>query len=101
MPVNQHPQLVDGRFGLVHLLTETLEGLGGPVAEEVDQNVVLVLEIQVDRTVRDPGLAGNLGNGGFVETLLGEDLDGGFQNALVLVVGFGFSGDDEPLSDRD
>ncbi|MCG6894880.1 MAG: hypothetical protein LJE65_14850 [Desulfobacteraceae bacterium] len=52
------------------------------------QDVVLVLEIQVDRTVCYPRFLGNLGDCGQKEALIGENFDGGLQNPMVFFAGF-------------
>jgi hypothetical protein len=85
---NQIAQFADGRLGTIDLLAEALKNLLGLVAEELNQDIVLVFEIEIDRSVGDPRLTGDLGDRGLKITLPRENLDGSFQNAVVLVVFF-------------
>jgi len=83
---NQVAQFVDGRLGAIDLLSEAIENLFGLVAEELDQDIVLVLEIEVDRSVSDTGFTCDLGDRRLVVALPCENRYGSFQNAVVLVV---------------
>ena len=49
------------------------------------QDVVFVLEIEIDGAVGDAGSGGNLGDARIEESMLGDDLDGSVEDALMLV----------------
>jgi hypothetical protein len=54
----------------------------------VDQDIIFILEIQVDGSVGNPRLFGNLGNCRLEKALLGKDLNCRFQNTIVFIVIF-------------
>jgi hypothetical protein len=83
---NQVAHLFDGAVGFFDLFLEALKHLPGLVAENLHQDVALVLEIKVNGSIGNAGFPGDLGNGGLVESIVGKDLYGGFQNAVILVV---------------
>jgi len=74
---DQVAQLFHGVDPPAQLLLEAGENLLGLIGEELDEDVVLVLEIEIDSAVGDPGLPGDLRYRRLVEAPLGEDLDGG------------------------
>jgi hypothetical protein len=86
VPPNQVAHLIDGAVGFFDLLLEALKDLFGLVAEKLHQDVALVLEIKVNGSIGDAGFPGDLGNGGLMKPVAGENLYGGFQNAVILVV---------------
>lgn len=49
------------------------------------QELIFILEIKIDRAVGDPGTICYLGHARVKEAVLGNDLDCGIQNSLVLV----------------
>jgi len=53
--------------------------------EDRDQDIVLVLEVEVDRAVRDACRLGDFAYPRCVEPILGEDLDRGLENPVSLV----------------
>jgi hypothetical protein len=95
MHADQVTQFLDRLIGPVNLFAKPLKDLFGFVAEKLNQDVILVLEVKVYGTIGNPGLFGNLGNGGLVKTLPGKHPDGGLKNTMVFII-FVFAGDDRP-----
>ncbi len=62
----------------------------------MNKDIVLVLEIQIDRAIGHAGFTGNLRNGGFVKTEFRKHRDRRFKDTPVLVV-FAFGTDGAPL----
>lgn len=96
MDPNQTPQLFLGCFGLTDRIPESFKDLACLVLVELNQNIVLVLEIEIDGSVRHTSLFGNLGDCRLKKPLLGKHFDGGFEDALVFLRIFLFGGDGEP-----
>ena len=70
---------------LGQLLLHVGEELLHAVLEERDEELVLRLEVEVDRPVGDAGRLGDLAHARGVEARLGEDLDRGGKDSLALV----------------
>lgn len=49
------------------------------------EQLIFILEVQIDGAVSDSGAVRNLRNAGMEEAFLRDDLNGGIQDALVLV----------------
>jgi hypothetical protein len=71
-------ELVNGPVGAIHFLLKSLKYLLGFKFEKLNQDVVFVFKIQIDRPIGDTGLFGDLRNGRLVIALAGKYLDGGF-----------------------
>jgi hypothetical protein len=99
MHADQTAQFLFGGRGPTDRISEPFENLARFVLVELDQNVVLVLEIEIDGSVSHPGRFGDLSDRRLKKPLIGEHLDGGFKNALVLVTVLGFRSDGGPPGD--
>src|SRR5215472_11364651 len=74
------------RIGLVgDGLAHDVDKVGHLLAEEADQDVVLRLEIEIDRPRGDPRFSRDVGHAGVVVPLAGEYPHGGFDDLLRLV----------------
>jgi hypothetical protein len=74
---NQNSEFVNGTVGPIDILAKALKNLLGLVIEKLNQNVVFVFEIEINRTVGDTGFFSNLRNGRLKIPLAGEYLDRG------------------------
>src|SRR5437762_4282138 len=79
------PDFRDGLRLPRHLLAQGGDPLGHLVAEEGDENVVLGLEVEVDRAARDAGLAGDVRHARVVVPGAREDADRSVDDLLRLV----------------
>ena len=61
------------------------EELAHAILEERDEQLLLRLEVEVDRSVGDAGGLGDLAHAGGVEAVPREDLHGGLEDAIALV----------------
>jgi hypothetical protein len=81
---------------LIHGIPKPFENLAGLVLIKLNQNIILVLEIKIDGSVRHTGLFGNLGNRRLEKSLFGEYGDGRVEDTLVFVPIFLFRTDGAP-----
>ena len=88
--VNQIAQLVDGCVGLFDLFPEAAEDLFCFVLEKLNQDIVLVFKIEVNRSVGDAGLPGDLGYGRLMKSSFGKYFHSCFKDALVFISNFRF-----------
>src|SRR5579864_230681 len=75
---------------LGHVFQRTPGALNEAVESGVNgchQQLVFVLEIKIDGAVGHPGAVGDLGDAGVEKAVLGDNLNGSVENALVLVRG--------------
>jgi hypothetical protein len=73
--------------GIVSLLQGGLGALDEPVKSGINgrhQQFVLVFEVKVNGAIRHAGPIGDFGHTGMEKAVLGDDLNGGIQYALVL-----------------
>jgi hypothetical protein len=63
MPPDEIPQFVQAVVGLVDRRPESIENLFGSVVEKLHQDIVFILEIKINGSIRHAGLPGDLGNG--------------------------------------
>ena len=84
--VDERAQLL-GRCPPGDRLAQPLVDLPHPVLEQRDQQVVLALEVEIDRSVGDPGVLGDLGDPRREEPVAREDPLGGREDPLALVAG--------------
>ena len=82
---NQVAQFPQGRIFLIHRLAKAIKDLLGLELVELYQNIVLVFEIEIDRSIRHTGLFGYLGYRGLKKTLLGKNFHGCFHDALIFI----------------
>jgi hypothetical protein len=68
----------------LHRLGQELIDPLHPRLEQGDQQIVLVLEVEVDRAVGDPGGLGDVGHLGGVEAALREHALGGLEDPVAL-----------------
>ena len=94
--VNQITQLVDGGVGFFDLFPEAAEDLFGFVLEKLNQDIVFVFKIEVNRSVGDAGLPGDLGYGRLMKPSFGKYFNGCFKDALVFIPCFRFCIDKIP-----
>jgi hypothetical protein len=62
MSTNKIAKFINGIVGSVNFLSEASKNLSGFIAEKLNQNIIFVFEIKIDRAVSDPGFPGNLRN---------------------------------------
>src|SRR5215469_10463833 len=75
-----------GRVGLIgDSLAHDVDEVGHLVAKEADEDVVLCLEVEIDRSCGDARFPCNVGHAGVVVAAAGEHPDGGFDDLLWLV----------------
>ena len=86
MSSDQVSKLINGIFGLVHLLSESPENLLGLVIEKLNQNIIFVFEIKIDGAVGYAGFFSNLGNGRLKESVFGKYLDSRFEYPMVFII---------------
>jgi hypothetical protein len=86
MPPNKIAQLIQTAFHLVDFHPKPFKYLFGFVVKKIDQNVVFIFEIQVNRAIGHAGFLGDLGDGGLVKPLPGKNLHRRFQDQVVLVI---------------
>ena len=67
-------------------LAKGVDEVGHLVAEQGDQDVVLGLEVEIDGSRGDPGLARNVGHARVVVALAGEDPHGGVEDQPALLL---------------
>jgi hypothetical protein len=58
----------DRRLPLIDGFPEALEHMVGHPLVKLHQDVVFIFEIQIDGSIRDTGLLGDLGDGGLMKT---------------------------------
>jgi hypothetical protein len=63
MTMNKIPQFIQAVVGLVDGSPESIKNLFGPVVKKLNEDIVFILEIKIDGTIRHAGLTGDLGNG--------------------------------------
>ena len=54
--VNQNSELINGTVDPIDIFTKALKNLLGLVVEKLNQNVVFVFKVEINRTVGDTGL---------------------------------------------
>jgi hypothetical protein len=81
----EHFELGTGGFHGVNFALRPVEEAVERGVDGFTQDVVFVLEIEIDGAVGDAGSGGNLGDARIEESMLGDDLDGSVEDALVLV----------------
>ena len=62
MSTNKIAKFINGIVGSVNFLSEASKNLSGFIAEKLNQNIIFVFEIKIDRAVSDPCFPGNLRN---------------------------------------
>jgi hypothetical protein len=62
------------------------DDVGHFLLEEVDQNIVLVMKIEINRPVGHLGFPGNIRNLGLIEPVPGKDPNRGLQDFFRLLV---------------
>jgi hypothetical protein len=82
---DERAQLRQRRLLLRDLRAQLVVDLVHPRLEQRDQQVVLVLEVEVDRAVGDPGVLRDLRHPRGEKPALGEHALGGLQDPLALV----------------
>lgn len=75
MAVYQISKFANRIIRLVYMFSESIKYLFGFIAEELNQNIILVFEIEVDGAVGNTRGLCNLGNGGLKKTLFGKYFD--------------------------
>ncbi len=85
MPVNQIPEFGDSIVRLFHRFPETGKNLFGFVGEKLNQNIVFVLEIQINGSIRNTGFASDLRNGCLMKTLFCKNAYGRLQYPVVFL----------------
>jgi hypothetical protein len=63
MSTNKIAKLINGIVRSVNFLPEASKNLSGLVAEKLNQDIIFVFEIKIDRAVSDPCFSGDLRNG--------------------------------------
>jgi len=96
MPTDQIPKFIHRRIGIVHRLSELLEHVFCFVAEKLNEDIVFVFEVQIDRAVCNTGGSGDLRDGCLMEALVGENVYRCVQDAMVFVTVPVFFRDDSP-----
>lgn len=95
MAMDEISKFIDRFVGFFHRFSEPAEHLFGFIIENLQQDIVLILEVEVDRSIGDPCFFGNLRYGCLMKAEIGKYLYGGFENTLVFVV-FVSSADGSP-----
>ena len=85
MPVNQIPEFADGIVRLFHLFPETGKNLFGLIGEKLNQNIIFVLEIQINGSIRNTGFPRDLRNGCLMKTLFCKNAYGRLQYPVVFL----------------
>jgi len=89
-------KLIDRLVSMADFFTKTGENLAGFEIEKMDQNVVFIFKVKIYGPIGHARRFSDLGYGRLVETGLGKDGNGSFQNAMVFVV-FDFGSNRAPL----
>jgi hypothetical protein len=90
MDANQAPQLLFGGCRLTDRIPEPFENLAGLVLVELNQNIVFVLEVEINGSIRHTGLFGNLGNCRLKKPLFGKYADAASRIRWYLSIFFFF-----------
>jgi hypothetical protein len=87
MRANDSSQLFDGIVYLGEARPAVCESVVHILIKDRSENIVLVLEVEINGTIGDSGLAGDIGDLGVKEPTAGEDFYGGAQNSFIFAVG--------------
>jgi hypothetical protein len=83
---NEIAKFIQTALRLIDFLPKSIKNQLGFVAEEIDQNVIFIFEIEINGTVGHSGFLGDLGHGRLVKSLLGKHFYRSFQDPVVLVI---------------
>jgi hypothetical protein len=84
-------------LGPEHFFPEQIEYLFGLVRKKLNQDVILVFKVEINRSIGHTRFSGNLGYGGLIESLLSKNLDCRFEDAVIFVDIFVSNTDDSLL----
>ena len=98
MQADKIAKFVNSIVRFVDFFPEPGKYLLGLVTEKLYQDIILIFEIKIDRTISDTGFPGDLRNGWLEKTLFRKYFDCRFKDPMIFVVYFLFSANNRPLS---
>jgi hypothetical protein len=91
-------KLLDRFVSVADFFTKSGENLAGFEIKEMDQDVVFILKVKIYGPIGHSRRFSDLGDGRLVETGLGKDSNGSFQNTMIFIIfDFGIGIDNAPL----
>jgi hypothetical protein len=91
MSPNEIAQFIEAVVGVLDLGPKLFKDLLGSIAEKLNQDVILVFKVQIDRSVSNASLFGDLGNRRLMKPLARKHGHGRFQYQVILIVFLMFS----------